>query len=105
MKEQIQILKYRFNCHKQDTEGFTLDIESLTDQEAFNMPWVFQDTIDGLSGIILKIVHPKERAKLKIQIAYLIALRHRQEKAWEAMQKEFQTRLNNTKQWVQLHSQ
>ena len=99
--EQIQVLKYRFNCHKQDTAGFTLDIESLTDDEAFEMTPVMHDTIKGLSSLVLKIIHPKQAPELKAQIAYLIALRDRQERAWEAKRAEFQTRLNNTKQWVQ----
>ena len=99
--EQIQVLKYRFNCHKQDTAGFTLDIESLTDDEAFEMTPVMQDTINGLSSLVLKIIHPKQAPELKAQIAYLIALRDRQERAWDAKRTEFQTRLNNTKQWVQ----
>ena len=99
--EQIQVLKYRFNCHKQDTAGFTMDIESLTDNEAFEMTPVMQDTIKGLSSLVLKIIHPKQATELKTQIAYLIALRDRQERAWEAKRAEFQTRLNNTNQWVQ----
>jgi len=102
--EQIQVLKYRFNCHKQDTAGFTIDIESLTDDEAFAMLPVMQDTIKGLSYLILKIIHPKQAPELKTQIAYLIALRDRQERAWDAKRIEFQTRLNNTKQWVQNHA-
>lgn len=99
--EQIQVLKYRFNCHSIDTDGFTRDIESLTDDEAFEMAPVMQDTIKGLSSLILKIIHPKQAPELKTQIAYLIALRDRQERAWEAKRTEFQTRLNNAKQWVQ----
>lgn len=99
--EQIQVLKYRFNCHKQDTAGFTLDIESLTDNEAFEMTPVMHDTIKGLSSLVLKILHPKQAPELKAQIAYLIALRDRQERAWDAKRTEFQTRLNNTNQWVQ----
>jgi hypothetical protein len=102
--EQIQVLKYRFNCHKQDTAGFTLDIESLTDDEAFEMAPVMQDTINGLSSLVLKIVHPKQAPELKTQIAYLIALRDRQERAWDAKRTEYKTRLNNTKQWVQNHA-
>ena len=99
--EQIQVLKYRFNCHSIDTAGFTLDIESLTDDEAFSMKPVMQDTIKGLSTLVLKIIHPKQAPELKTQIAYLIALRDRQERAWDAKRTEFQTRLNNTNQWVQ----
>lgn len=102
--DQIQVLKYRFNCHSIDTAGFTRDIESLTDDEAFEMAPVMQDTINGLSSLVLKIVHPKQAPELKTQIAYLIALRDRQERAWEAKRNEFQTRLNNTNQWVQNHA-
>lgn len=102
--EQIQVLKYRFNCHSIDTAGFTLNIESLTDDEAFEMLPVMQDTIKGLSSLVLKIIHPKQAPELKTQIAYLIALRDRQERAWDAKRIEFQTRLNNAKQWVQNHA-
>lgn len=90
-----------FNQHRHETDGFTLDIESLTDDEAFSMKPVMQDTIKGLSSLVLKIIHPKQAPELKTQIAYLIALRDRQERAWEAKRAEFQTRLNNTNQWVQ----
>lgn len=104
IKDQIQVLKYRFNCHSIDTAGFTRDIESLTDDEAFEMAPVMQDTISGLSSLVLKIVHPKQAPELKTQIAYLIALRDRQERAWDAKRTEYKTRLNNTKQWVQNHA-
>lgn len=104
IKDQIQVLKYRFNCHKQDTEGFTRDIESLTDDEAFEMTPVMQDTISGLSSLVLKIIHPKQAPELKTQIAYLIALRDRQQRALEVKLTEYKTRLNNTNQWVQNHA-
>lgn len=102
--DQIQVLKYRFNCHSIDTAGFTRDIESLTDDEAFEITPVMQDTINGLSSLILKIIHPKQAPELKTQIAYLIALRDRQERAWDAKRTEYKTRLNNTNQWVQSHA-
>lgn len=102
--EQIQVLKYRFNCHSIDTAGFTREIESLTDDEAFEMKPVQHDTITGLYSLVLKIIHPKQAPELKTQIAYLIALRDRQERAWDAKRTEFLTRLNNTKQWVQNHA-
>jgi len=101
--ERVCILKIDFARHRQDTDGFKWDYTTATDDEIIDTVPVAQETIDGLSNIILKIVVPKQLPELRKQIAYLIGLRHRQAAAWKNLIADGETRLNNVKKWVQLH--
>lgn len=94
-----------FNQHKDETNGFTMDYEAASDEDIFDLTPVEQNTIDFLTKVIVKIVKPEHIPQLKKHIAYLIGLRHRQEEAWENKLAEFEQRLNNTKKWVQEHTQ
>jgi hypothetical protein len=99
-QEQVELLKFRFKGLEHETDGFTWDYTAATSEQVLEVSPVAQDTIDGLSEIILKIVKPHERQKLKNQIAYLIGLRHRQQDVWAAYIEDCQNRTNNTSQWV-----
>ena len=99
-REQVDVLKHRFKNHQHQTDGFTWDYTAASDEDVFDTTNVLQDTIDGLSTIILKIINPKDRPALRNQIAYLTGLRQRQGEVWEKRIADFQTRTNNTKQWV-----
>lgn len=101
--EQVSVLRYRFNAHFEETNGFRWNFIDANYKEVVELKPVSQDTIDGLSGLIHSLSVPKNRAKLKRQISYLIALRHRQCEAWEEMMQDFETRTKNTIQWVQSH--
>lgn len=104
IQERVQSLQFRFKGLEYETNGFTWDYTAATDEQVLDTNPVAQDTIDGLSQIILKIVKPQHRRKLKNQIAYLIGLRHRQQEVWAAYMEDCQNRTNNTNQWVQLHT-
>lgn len=99
-RDQVDVLKHRFKNHQHQTDGFTWDYTAATDEDVFDTTNVLQDTIDGLSTIILAIISPKDRPALRNQIAYLTGLRQRQSEVWEKRIADFQTRTNNTKQWV-----
>lgn len=92
-----------FNQHRHETDGFTLDYESASDDFIFDLKPVSSEFLQSMEQI-LKTVHPKHLTATKKTVSYLIGLRHRQQVAWEAKLKEFKTRLNNTKQWVQNHA-
>ena len=101
IQERVRSLELIFNHHRHETDGFTWDYTAATDEQVFETAQVDKDTIDGLSGIILQIIKPGQRQKLKDQIAYLIGLRHRQAEVWEKFIADCETRTNNTNQWVQ----
>ena len=105
IQDQVKTLSFRFKGLEYETDGFTWDYTAATDEQVLNTSPIAQDTIDGLSNLILKIIKPNQRQKLKEQIAYLIGLRHRQQDAWAAYIDDCQTRTNNVKQWVQIHKQ
>lgn len=104
IQSRVRSLELRFNNHRYETDGFTWDYTSATDEQVFVTAQVDKDTIEGLSQIILKIIKPQHRQKLREQIAYLIGLRHRQAEVWEKYLADCETRTNNVKQWVQLHT-
>lgn len=99
-RERVDILKHRFKNHQHQTDGFTWDYTAATDEDVFSTTAVLQETIDGLSTIILKIINPKDRPILRNQIAYLTGLRQRQSEVWEKQLADFQARTNNTNKWV-----
>ena len=105
IQDRVKSLAWRFNNHRQETDGFEWNYTAATDEQVFVTAQVDGDTIDGLNQIILKIVQPHERKKLKKQIAYLIGLRHRQAEVWGKYIADCEARANNVNQWVQLHTQ
>lgn len=104
-RDQIALLKFRFKGLEHETDGFAWDYTAATPEQVLGVAPVAQDTINGLTEIILKIVKPSQRQKLRKQIAYLIGLRHRQQEVWAAYIADCEARTNNTNQWVQLHTQ
>lgn len=100
IQDRVKSLTFRFKGLEYETNGFTWDYTAATDEQVFETNPVAQDTIDGLTETILKIVKPHERRKLRKQIAYLIGLRHRQQEVWVKQIADFQNRTNNVKQWV-----
>lgn len=105
IQDRVKSLTFRFKGLEYETNGFTWDYTAATDDEIIDTVPVDQETIDGLSNIILKIVVPKQRPELRKQISYLIGLRHRQASAWKNLITDGETRLNNVKQWVLQHTQ
>ena len=101
IQERVRSLELRFNHHRYETDGFTWDYTAATDGQVFETAQVDKDTIDGLSGIVLKTIKPGQRQNLKKQIAYLIGLRHRQAEIWEKYLADCEARTNNVNQWVQ----
>lgn len=101
IQNQVNILKFRFKGLEYETAGFAWDYTAATDEQVLETNPVSQDTLDGLSQIILKIIKPQYRRKLKKQIAYLIGLRHRQQEVWEKYIANCEARTNNTRKWVQ----
>lgn len=104
IQDRVKSLTFRFKGLEYETNGFTWDYTAATDEQVFDVATVAQDTIDGLSEIILKIVKPQNRQKLKKQISYLIGLRHRQQEVWAKQIEDFQNRTNNVNQWVLQHT-
>ena len=104
IQDRVKSLTFRFKGLEYETNGFTWDYTAATDEQVFETIPVAQDTIDGLTEIILKIVKPGFRQKLRKQIAYLIGLRHRQQEVWEKQIEDFQNRTNNVNQWVLQHT-
>lgn len=100
IRYQVAVLKSRFITHRMDTDGFKLDFQNASDKDILDTTPVSQDTINGLSNVIMKIIVPKQRSELRLQIAYLIGLRHRQAEAWERLIADYEARTNNTNQWV-----
>lgn len=105
LKQQVSILQSRFMNHRHQTDGFTWDYTNASDEEVLNTTDVLQDTIDGLTGIILKIVLPQYKKSLRNHIHYLIGLRQRQAEAWERYLANCSERTNNANQWVLQHEQ
>lgn len=104
IQDRVKSLTFRFKGLEYETNGFAWDYTAATDEQVFDVSTVAQDTIDGLSEIILKIVKPQHRQKLKKQISYLIGLRHRQQEVWAKQLADFQNRTNNVNQWVLQHT-
>ena len=105
IQDQVQALKNRLNNHSHQTNGFTWDYTAATDEEVLDTTNVFQDTLDGLSDVILQIVSPKDRTLVRKQIAYLNGLRHRQAEAWERYIADCEQRTKNTNQWLLQNAQ
>lgn len=105
IKQQVEILQSRFTNHRHQTGNFTWDYTIATDKEVLNTTDVFQDTLDGLTGIILKIVQPQYKKALRKHIHYLTGLRQRQAEAWERYLANCSERTNNARQWVLQHEQ
>ena len=100
IRYQVNVLKARFAIHRNDTENFTINFQSETDEFIMTMTPVKPDTLEGLTGIIMKIILPKQRAELRKQIAYLIGLQKKQQDVWARYIADCHTRTNNTNQWV-----
>ena len=100
IRYEVAVLKSRFITHRIDTDGFRLDFQRASDKEILDITPVSQDTINGLSDVIMKIIVPKQRNELRLQITYLIGLRHRQAEAWGRLIADYETRTKNTNQWV-----
>jgi hypothetical protein len=104
IQEQVKLLRFRFKGLEHETNGFAWDYTAATNEQVLETNPIAQDTIDGLSNTILKIIKPNQRRKLKQQIAYLIGLRHRQQEVWAAYLEDCQNRTKNVNQWVQQHT-
>ena len=105
IKCQVNVLKARFSIHRHDTENFTLNFQSESDEYIRSLTPVKPDTLEGLTGIIMKIVLPNHRAQLRKQIAYLIGLQKKQQDVWTRYIADCQSRTNNTNQWVSQNAQ
>ena len=64
------------------TDGFTADIDGMSDDELIYMPAIDHDILTALPELI-RVIHPKERGKYKNAIVYLTALHEKQCEAWE----------------------
>ena len=104
IQDRVKSLQFRFKGLEYETNGVTWDYTTATDSQVFDVIPVAQDTIDGLSQVIMKIIKPHQRRKLKNQITYLIGLRHRQQDVWAKQIADFKNRTNNVNSWVQLHT-
>ena len=105
IRYQVEVLKARFAIHRNDTEIFTINFQSETDEFIRNMTPVKQDTINGLTEVIMKIVLPKHRVELRKQIAYLIGLQKKQQDVWAKYIADCEARANNTNKWVSQNAQ
>jgi len=105
MNIQAQTVKFRFTAIAHETDNFSWDFTRATDEQVLQTAPISQDTINALTEKILPVVKPSHRAKLREQIAYLIALRHRQGEAWENYLADCEARTNNCKQWVKSNAQ
>jgi hypothetical protein len=104
IQDQVKLLEFRFKGIEQQTDGFSFDYISASDEDVFNLTPIAQDTIDGLSQLIMKMILPAQRAKLRKQIAYIIGLRAKQQEVWSRKIEEFSQRTKNTNEWVILNS-
>jgi len=100
IREHVELIQFRMKNHHYQTDGFTWDYNSATDEQVLTTTNVFPETLDGLTRVIMKIILPKDRPTLRRQIAYLSGLQQRQAKAWQWYIADCQTRTNNTNQWV-----
>lgn len=82
-----------------ETNGFTLCIHELTDDQLTNLKPVSGWFLD-FAPFMFKITRPKEHARLRTTIAYLTTLQGLQAMAWGEKQTEFKTKLDNVKKWV-----
>lgn len=104
IQEQLKLIQFRFKGLEHETNGFAWDYTAATDEQVLETAPISGDTIDGLSQVIMKIVKPQYRRKLRKQISYLIGLRHRQQEVWAAYMEDCKNRTNNTNQWVSQHT-
>lgn len=98
----MKSVKYWLSVCRQfehETNGFSLVLHNLTDDELTNLKPVAGWFLD-FAPFMFKLVHRKEHARLRTVIAYLTALQGFQADAWKRKNEEYQTRLNNTKAWV-----
>lgn len=100
MKDMVNMLKFRFKAIHDQTDGFTWDYNTATDEEVFELSPIAKDTVTGLHDIILKIIKPEQRPLLRKHIAYIIGLRDRQAGVWRKKLEEYAERTKNTNQWV-----
>jgi hypothetical protein len=105
IRYQVNVLKTRFAIHRHDTENFTLNFQSESDDYIRSLTPVKPDTLEGLTGIIMKIVLPNHRATLRKQITYLIGLQKKQQDVWARYIADCHARTNNTNQWVSQNAQ
>ena len=105
IQDDIQLLRFRLQNHKHQTDGFTWNYSEATDEEVMATTKVFPETIDGLTDLILKIIRPKERPKLREQITYLIGLQQRQAQAWSTYIEDCRVRTENVNKWLEANQQ
>jgi len=105
IKQHVAILQSRFRNHQYQTNNFRWDYMSATDEEVLDTTLISKDTIDGLSGIILKIIQPQHRTTLRRQIHYLTGLRERQAQAFDGYIETCNEQTNKVNKWVLQHEQ
>ena len=103
MKQQVRHWLSIMGQHRYETAGFSLNLAELTDAELVNLKTVTANFLD-FAPVMFQVVHPKQHAELRRAVAYLTELSELQNEAWGHKQKEFETRQQNVKQWVQKHT-
>lgn len=98
--EQVESLKWRYSTLKHQTNNFRWNFLEASDDDVFEIFLVSEDTIEGFASIILKLIDPKHRIRLRREITYLVALRHRQIEAWHNKLAEFESQSKRLDKWL-----
>ena len=76
-KESVQVWDRESARLIEATYNMKLDLESLTDAQLIDMPFVTADFI-GFAPFMFNVLHPKEHPRLRKLIAYMDHLRNLQ---------------------------
>lgn len=74
--------KWWLGAYDRQTEGFTLPLDGLTDEELRRMWYVTDWWIKCAPSLMNNILHPKHKPELRKAIVYLTDLHERQTEAW-----------------------
>lgn len=86
-----------------ETENFTVDLHSLTDDKLTNFKIVSPEFLNS-APVIFNVIHPKHHTELRKIIAYLTELQRLQSGAWQRTIEEGQKQTEKIKQWLQRRS-
>lgn len=74
---------------RKHTNGFTLNVDALTDEQVTGLPNVSREFANFLP-CLFDVLHPKHYAELRRAIAYVYNLHERQQQAWASMAQVWQ---------------
>lgn len=92
MATEVNAIRYAVSALaeiRKRTQGFAIDVDALTDEQATDLPNVSREFANFLP-CLFDVLHPKHYAELRRAIAYAYNLHERQQQAWANMAQAWQ---------------